>query len=456
VFPLTRLPLAMIEDVGRDEHVPGRLYHSRLLWGGLAVPLLLHSWNSLSYYHEGFRQIPLSGSIVLLQGLVYMPFRLNLPVLGLAYLMPVSVAFSIWFFYLLGLVEWLVFARIGVTISGGGDIWTSGGYSLPASYHMAGAMLALALFVLWTARSHLRGLWRLARRGQPAPGEILSPRLAIWSLFAGLAFMVWWLCHTGMSPGIAVLLVAGALVVYIGLSRVVCEAGLPGAQTPMVPQAFIVRGFGPEYLGLKNMTCLGFSTVWLGETAANMMNAVVHGLKLTSTESRPSRRLPWAIAVAVVVGLAGSIWFTMGLAYTYGGINLNSWYYDGAPRWPFDYMSSIFDLPDGSLGLRFGFAIGGAVVMAILLLLRQRFIWWPLHPVGFPIAATYTIVSYGWFAIFLAWLIKTTVLRYGGVRLYRSLLPLFLGLVLGEFIAACLWVGIDGVYGVEGNMIFNF
>ena len=94
--------------------------------------------------------------------------------------------------------------------------------------------------------------------------------------------------------------------------------------------------------------------------------------------------------------------------------------------------------------------------MAALLFLRHRFAWWPLHPLGFPIASTFTIVYYGWLSIFLAWLLKATILRYGGVRAYRALLPFFLGLILGEFTTACLWLFIDGAYGIEGNMIFNF
>ena len=268
--------------------------------------------------------------------------------------------------------------------------------------------------------------------------------------------MVAWLTLTGLSLYVAVLLVAGALIVFIGLSRIVCEAGLPGCQTPMVPQAVITRGLGPEVLGLKNMTGLGFSTVWIGETAANMMNAVVHSLKLTSIQERPDRRLPWAIVLAILVGLAGSIWFTLTLAYAYGGINLHSWYYVGAPKWPFDYMASVANSPENSFAPRLAFTTLGGGFMGLLLFLRQRFLWWPLHPIGFPISSTYTIISYGWLAIFMAWVFKGVTLRYGGVRVYRTLTPFFLGLVLGEFFTACLWVFIDGAFGFEGNMIFNF
>ena len=39
---------------------------------------------------------------------------------------------------------------------------------------------------------------------------------------------------------------------------------------------------------------------------------------------------------------------------------------------------------------------------------------------------------------------------------HRWRMPFFLGLILGEFSTACLWVFIDGHFGIEGNMIFNF
>ncbi|MFH1567946.1 MAG: DUF6785 family protein [Gemmatimonadota bacterium] len=454
VFPLTRLPLAMLEDADSERRVSW-LFKNKLMWLAFAIPLALHSWNSLANYHDAFTPIPLSGSVAVMQGLVGLPFRLNLPILGLAYLMPLNVAFSIWFFFILGRVQLLIFTRLGVQL-GTGDVWNSGGQPSWMMHEQAGGMVALVAFVLWTARGHFSSLWRQAvSRQRGAAGEALAPATAFGGLAAGVVFLLYWLTATGLSFYVSFLLLLGSLGVFIALSRIVCEAGIPGCQTPMVPQAFITRGFGPEVLGLKNMTGLGFSTVWIGETAANMMNAVVHGLKLTSTETQADRRLVWALLVAVVVGLAGSIWFTVRLAYTYGGINLNNWYFVGLPQWPFDYMVSVYNAPEPFLPRLLYTAFGGAF-MGVLLLLRHRFIWWPLHPIGFPIANTYTIVSYGWFSIFLAWLLKATILRYGGVPVYRVLLPFFLGLVLGEFSTACMWVFIDGYYGVENNMIFNF
>ncbi len=455
VFPLTRLPLAMIEDVEEQDRLLGHLLRNRLLWLGFAIPLLIHSWNSLNNYHDAFQPLELNGWFSLLHGQVNIPVRLNFPILGLCYLMALNVSFSVWFFFLIGVVQEWIFARIGLQI-GEGDVWNSGGGTPPLMHEQAGGLLALVVFVIWTARGHLKKLWQQARKGEGGEGEILSPRAAIWGFFAGLGLMVAWLSLTGLEVYVAALLVGGALVVFVGLSRIVCEAGLPGCQTPMVPQGYLTRGLGPQTLGLQNMTGLGLSTAWIGETAANMMNAVVHTLKLKSGEGRADRRLPLALLLAVLVGIAGSIWFTMHLAYTYGGINLHSWYFEGLPKWPFDYMASVFNNPERSFAPRMTFTAIGAGLMGLLLFLRQRFVWWPLHPLGFPISMTYTIVYYGWLSIFLAWACKGVILRYGGVRLYRLLLPFFLGLALGEFFTACLWVFIDGALGVEGNTIFNF
>lgn len=456
VFPLTRLPLAMVEDEDDEQSMLGKLFSNKIMWLGFAIPLLLHTWNSMGNYTDAFQKILLVGNVSIMQGVPAVPFRLNLPVLGLAYMMPLNVAFSMWFFFLVGQLQRMIMARVGIQI-GTSDIWTSGGAGPIISYQQSGAMMVFVAFLIWTAKPHVMGLWRQAVAGERAVGEVLSPRTAFSGLVFGALFMIAWLTLTGLTFYVAVLLVFGSLGAFIGLSRIVAEAGLPSAQTPMVPQAFITRGFGAEVLGLKNMTGLSLSTVWIGETAANMMNAVVHSMKLvTDTDERGRYRgMPIAMAVAVVVGLAGSIWFTMEMAYAHGGINLHNWYYVGAPKWPFDYMTSVHNAPEPFLP-RLGFTSLGGGVMALLLFLRHRFIWWPLHPIGFPIANTYTIMSYGWFAIFLAWLVKSVVLRYGGISIYRALQPFFLGLILGEFSTACAWVLIDGYFGFEGNMIFNF
>ena len=454
LFPLTRLPLAMTEDVDDRGRLVERLLKHPLLWLGFSIPLLFHSWNGLGFYYDGFQKIPVGGALQLLGGEVLVQYRLNLPVIGLAWLVPLGISFSIWFFHALGVLQEWVLKRIGISV-GSLDVWDSGGSPISILHEQAGALAVLCLFALWTARRHLRHFCRAALRGDRGEREPLAPRAAVIGLPAGLLLMVTWLKITGLDLFVAILLVAGALVVFIGLARIVCEVGMPSVQSPMVPQTFITRGFGPGVLQLKNMTGLGLSTVWMGDTVTNMMNAVMHSLKLTSSGAVTDRRLPLAMLLAVVVGLAGSLWCIMILAHAHGGINLQPWWFNAAPRWPFRFMASAYLSPEPSFAPRALFTGIGAAIMSALLFLRARFAWWPLNPIGFPIAKTVTIVYWNWLAIFTAWILKLLVLRYGGVRVFRRLTPFFLGLILGEFSTAGLWLVIDGVNGVEGNIIFR-
>ena len=62
--------------------------------------------------------------------------------------------------------------------------------------------------------------------------------------------------------------------------------------------------------------------------------------------------------------------------------------------------------------------------------LKMRFVGWPLHPVALPIACAW--VTDGYLpSIFTAWLIKATIMRYGGLRLHRQALTFFLGVIVG-------------------------
>ena len=53
-----------------------------------------------------------------------------------------------------------------------------------------------------------------------------------------------------------------------------------------------------------------------------------------------------------------------------------------------------------------------------------------------------------WMCMFIAWTIKLLLLRYGGLRLYRQAVPLFLGLILGECVMGSLWT----IIGILLNM----
>ena len=95
-----------------------------------------------------------------------------------------------------------------------------------------------------------------------------------------------------------------------------------------------------------------------------------------------------------------------------------------------------------------GFMIFGSVFMLALMWLRGIFVWWPIHPIGYTMFSAWGTFKL-WFSIFLGWLMKYGLVKYGGLRAYRSARPVFLGLVLGEMTCAGIWAIIGMITGVS-------
>jgi len=56
-------------------------------------------------------------------------------------------------------------------------------------------------------------------------------------------------------------------------------------------------------------------------------------------------------------------------------------------------------------------------------------------------------------SVFVSWLVKTVILRYGGMSSYRPASTFFLGMILGEFVAGTFW----GVLGIlQHRPMYNF
>jgi len=91
--------------------------------------------------------------------------------------------------------------------------------------------------------------------------------------------------------------------------------------------------------------------------------------------------------------------------------------------------------------------------MVMLSWARQQLLWWPLHPIGFPIAAN-MMMNKAWFCVLVAWLCKKTILRFGGPAFYRSSQYFFIGLIMGEALCNGLWLVIDYFTGKVGNQVF--
>lgn len=67
---------------------------------------------------------------------------------------------------------------------------------------------------------------------------------------------------------------------------------------------------------------------------------------------------------------------------------------------------------------------------------------WPLHPVGFGVVTTFA-ADMAFFSIFTIWLVKSLIMRFGGVTLYRTAQPFFIGILCGYTIGVLLSFAAD-------------
>ena len=97
-------------------------------------------------------------------------------------------------------------------------------------------------------------------------------------------------------------------------------------------------------------------------------------------------------------------------------------------------------------------AMGGLVMLG-LYWIRAHLLSFPIHPMGWALSQM-MLTRHIWFSVFLVWLVKAALMRYGGPRVLRAVRPLFLGLILGQFAAVAFWLMVDWLAGEHGHSLY--
>jgi hypothetical protein len=165
----------------------------------------------------------------------------------------------------------------------------------------------------------------------------------------------------------------------------------------------------------------------------------LEGMRIAERRGLESSRLLIGIMLACIIGIIASFWSLLFCGYHYGWSTSNTGLAAHVfGREPYDRLASWLRSPT-YLNLTAAGAVGAGLAFSLaLLVMRTTFIWWPLHPVGYAVSSSWSM-NLLWMPLLIAWVIKLNLLRYGGLRLYRQALPLFMGLVLGEYVGGGLW-----------------
>ncbi len=426
-FPIAQVPLELTSE-------GGAIFKNKLFWIAFAFSGSLDIWHGLHFFFPYFPDFNTRWDIgpyirtppwnaIGWTPLCFYPFAI-----GLAYFIPLDLAFSSWFFYLFWKFQLVFRSALGVE-------------PMPGPYQSAqssGAWIGIGLVAIWGARKHIKSL---IQRGQIKPflgliGGFVS--LVVFCYLAGLAIWV------GVSFFVIYFIIA------VAVARMRGELGPPTHDLYYAgPDWLLTTLFGTKVFGAQNLATISL-LYWITRDYRN--HPIAHQLEAMKigeqVEGINGGKLWFIFCLAGSLGFVSAYFVYLHIFYGWGvgaklqrfGVGLAAETFNRLDRWLSAPVGT--DAPSTrqfSLGLGLTF---------FLFFLKRLFPFFPFHPVGYATAGSWTM-SWLWFSIFLSWLAKGIILKQGGLKTYRNAIPFFLGLIIGEYAIGSLWSVIGIVFRKE-------
>jgi hypothetical protein len=440
-YPIAQLPYEFTIEGGQ-----AAFFKDRLFWLAFGIVGVIDLINSLNYFIPAVPKLVIRTNLSIFftekpwNAIGWTPFAFYPFIIGLGYFMPLDLSFSCWFFYLFRKSQMVLSSILGLR-------------SLPGFPYdreqSLGAYIGLSLFALWASRNHIKGILKAALfRSEDDKAEPLRYRTALLGILGGIAFIVFFFLKMGMSLWVILLAFLIYYALSVGITRMRAESGAPAHDLHfMGPDYAIPAAVGTRKLGGANLTALTFLYSFNRAHRAHPMPHQLEGFKLAERSKMDGRRLAFAMSLAVLVGLLASFWIYLDVSYRFGGSAWTGWEsFNRLQRW-LTYPSGT-DYPAVSF-------IGVGMLFSIFLqLMRTRLFWWPFHAVGYAVSgAADWCMNWIWASLLVSSIIKWLLLRHGGVKAYRKAVPLFIGMVLGEFVVGSVF-SIGGL--IFGTRVYAF
>jgi hypothetical protein len=429
-YPLTQLPLEMAID-------SGSFFRNRLLWCGFGLSGAITLLNGLHLLRPTVPMIPVKFHEVghyftskpwnaIGRTLVdFHPF-----IIGLTFFIPLDLSFSCWFFYIMSKAEKVFASAVG---------WNN----LYLNERSVGAWVMLGILAIYTSRRHLARVGRQILTGdlRDDSEEPIRYRTAFVFTIAGFTFITLFCYYAGMSLWAIWLFFGVYLAMALGITRVRAALGAPYHEVVFVnPRQFMTVVLGSRSIGGPNLTIMSFLYPFTRCHRAHPMPSQLESLKIAQQGNMLNRRLIWAMMGSIGVGAIATFWIYLVIAYKYGASAECHGWLAGFGWESFNPLQSWLSHPTRANNTAIMFMSGNALFVLFLMAMRRHFVWWPFHPGGYVLSGGgWSGMLYIWNAMLISWAIKWVILRYGGMKAYKTARPFFFGLVLGDYIIGCAW-----------------
>ncbi|HSV72643.1 MAG TPA: DUF6785 family protein [Chthonomonadales bacterium] len=462
-FPIVQLPLAMTNPEGRS-HVP--FWRSKAMWAGFAVAASIGLINGLHHLYPSWPNLPWVKQYHIGQYFPHRPWNAlwgtNISMypfaIGLAYFLPLDLAFSLWFFF----VARELFQVMGVAAG-----WDAAGHvGFPYfEQQSSGAWIALGVVIAWSLRSHIGAAWHTAfgraRRvdasaGASArfdPGEAKRLRWSFIFLALGTGYLFWFGSTIGLSWWVGVLFFGIFFLLSVAIARVRAELGTPHEIFFVNPRTVVVTLFGVPAVGGGPLTAMSVLYWYNRGYRCHPMPNHIEAFKMAEGGRLQVNRLVWLLIGATIFAIFAAYWANLQVTFSEGATGRAAGFKGWVGFESYDRLSQWLQTPTERDFREIAYMVGGAVMVLGLRLMRGAVTWWPFHPAGYALAVSFAM-DYFWFAFFISWLVKFMLVRFGGMRAHNAGIPFFLGLILGDYTIGSIWAIYGPVMGLQVYKIF--
>ena len=430
-YPIIQLPLEMTDSTFT-------IFRNKGLWLGVGISGGVALINGLGwifptipsirwspYYHNlgtYFTAKPWSA-------MGWIPTGIILPMVGLSFFMPLEMSFSCWIFYWFWKIQKVIVVAMGLQ-------FVAGSYAVVQIQQSFGALIGIVLVALWSNRRHLVAVVKriLGDNRLDDSHEPMRYSTALLGTIGGIGFLTLFLWRAGLAVWIGITFFILYYLVSLGVTRIRAEFGAPFHDFVFTgPDQILPDILGSRRFGARNLTVLTMLNFFNFTYRAHPMPHQIEGFALANRTRRGTSGLVIAMTLALIVGTLSFFWVYLHIAFDSGGSSLERFANAGYVRlqnWmlnpsEFDYTGA------GAIGVGFVFVLFFTVM-------RRLFLWFPFHPVGYAISNSHDINVF-WFSVFIGFIAKWIVLKYGGLKLHRQARPFFLGLILGGYMVGGFW-----------------
>src|SRR5581483_8731138 len=241
-----------------------------------------------------------------------------------------------------------------------------------------------------------------AQRPTPFPEEGLSERTALLGVGVGFLGLVAFCLAAKVAWWVAVVFFAFYLAMLTVVTRIRAELGSPVHDfTFMGPDSMLIRAVGTASLRQTDLAFLSLSYPLIYSRSNDTMPIALESQQMARLRNLEARRMFAVILFTTLFGALSTFWAYEHQAYTLGtaakfnaGTHFAQEGYERMQNW----VGGTQDWRPNSMALS-AFGVGFGMTLG-LLWLRLRYFGFPLHPIGYAVAAAWAI-NIVWLPLFL-------------------------------------------------------